>query len=344
MSVQLRAAAVAIGVLVVAAVAYILLSQREEIPGIKAVFGPKTCPLTGLEPQDESLLQRPAVGVKVENHPVAYPLSGLERAEVVYEEPVEGGLTRFLALYHCNDSGKVGPVRSSRTIDPAIMTPVTHILGAAGGNAIVRRALDKRDIVLVGEGDTAGGMRREERPGISSEHTLYADTAKLRKVGRRRFDRPPPDDLYSFGELDGRARKASSVTITFSGAVTVTYRWSRRGWLRFEDGERFVSEKGGQIAVDNVIVEEHEVNLSKKIVDVAGNPSVEIADVTGSGRAMLFRDGRVVRGRWIRDALTDPIRFETNAGDDMVLRRGTTWIELVPSSKGEVKGSFDFER
>jgi Protein of unknown function (DUF3048) C-terminal domain len=129
-----------------------------------------------------------------------------------------------------------------------------------------------------------------------------------------------------------------------SGALTVTYDYKRGRWYRSDDGEPFMSESGKQIAVDNVLIEEHEVNLSKTIVDVAGNPSVEIADVTGRGRAVLFRDGRAIRGRWVRKSQSDPVRFETPDGEVMQLSEGTTWIELVPSDKGDVKGSFSFER
>jgi hypothetical protein len=84
--------------------------------------------------------------------------------------------------------------------------------------------------------------------------------------------------------------------------------------------------------------------FSKSIVDAAGNPSIEIADPTGSGRAVLFRDGRAIRGRWIRDSVEDAVRFETASGDPMVLKPGTTWVELVPSGKGDVKGSFSHEK
>ena len=345
MPMRLKAGAITGGVLVVAVVFFFLFASRggEGAPRFGGFLQPDTCPLSGLEPANGELLGRPAVAVKVENNPEAYPLAGLDKAEVVYEELVEGGITRFLALYHCTDSAKVGSVRSSRIVDPAIMTPATRILAAAGGNAIVRKALDKAGIVLIDEGDAGDAMRRIQRPGVSVEHTLYADTAELRKVGARRFDDPPPADPFSFGELQRGAKKASTVAITFSGAVIVTYDWAGGRWHRSEDGEPLEMESGKQIAVDNVIVEEHKVNLSDKIVDVAGNPSVEIADETGSGRAVLFRNGRAIRGRWVRETLEDAVRFETKTGDEMLLEPGTTWVELVPSNAGEVKGSFTFE-
>jgi hypothetical protein len=333
------------GVLVVAVFVFFLLSNRSagEIPLIGGAFSPATCPLSGVEPKNDAVLDRPAVAIKIENASIAYPLSGLEDAEVVYEELVEGGVTRFMAIYHCTDTSKAGPVRSARIVDPAIVSPITRILAYSGQNAPVLRALEAAEIVRLEESEGAGGFRRIPRAGLTTEHTLYGSTAELRKIGAKRHDRAPSGDLFKFGELAGDTDKAQSVEIVFSSAETVRYRWSGSGYDRLEGSQAFVDDSGAQIAVDNVLIEEHEVNFSDTIVDAAGNPSTEIGDVTGSGRAVLFRDGRAVRGKWTRDSADAPVSFTTKSGDAMTFDKGSIWIELVPSSSGEVKGSFSFE-
>ena len=333
-----RAALIAGALVVIAAVAFFLLANREG----GGIFTQK-CPLTGLEASDEKRIDRPAVAVKVENSPVAYPLAGLDRAEVVYEELVEGGITRFMAIYHCTDARKVGPVRSARIVDPAILKPIGRILADAGANQTVRAALEDAGIVEIDE-DTAGGaMRRVPRPGISSEHTLYANTTAVRRIGSRRFDEAP-GDLFEFGGLEGPARPATSITVDFGGADPVQYRWRGGKWLRIDGGEPLPMESGKNIRVENVLIEEHVVNLSKTIRDVAGNPSIEIADPTGSGRAALFRNGRVILGRWRRQSEDAPVSFETRAGERMVFAPGKIWVELVPNRRGDVKGSFSYAR
>lgn len=304
---------------------------------------PPTCPISGLEPDKPGDLDRPAVAVKVENTSAAYPLSGLDKAEVVYEELVEGGITRFMAIYHCTDTKKAGPVRSARLVDPAIMKPITRILGDAGGNDIVLAALDKAGIISIDENKAGNAMRRVYRPGISSEHTLYASTPGLRKIGQKEYKKPPPDGIFTFGDAT-EGTKVKSVEMVFSGSTTVSYEWSGGKWHRSDDGEALTMESGVPIATDNVIIEQHEMNFSQGLYDSAGNQSVEISDVTGSGKAVLFRDGMMIEGRWIRKTVDSPVQYRTKDGDPMVLDPGTTWIELLPDAKGALKGSFSVRR
>ncbi len=79
-------------------------------------------------------VNRPAMAVKIDNHPRARPQTGLETADIVYEELVEGGLTRFMGIYHCGDAADLGPVRSARAVDPDIMTQYAPVLFAYSGS------------------------------------------------------------------------------------------------------------------------------------------------------------------------------------------------------------------
>ena len=348
MSTRARTLAIGSAVVIAAIGAYFVLTGKAgdlPIPGLPD--DPATCPLTGVEPPNESILERPAVALKIENAAVARPLSGLESADLVYEELVEGGETRFMAFYHCGDARKAGPVRSARMVDPAIMMPKTSILGYSGANTAVSEALEAAGVVALTEDDAApaGAMERVERPGISSDHTLYANSSRIRKLGRKEFSDTPPDDVFKFGDLEGRSKKASTISINFGGASTITYEWNRgaESWLRSQDGAPFMAESGEQIAPSNVLIEVHKVRASS-VVDVTGTPSIEIVNETGSGKAVLFRDGRAIRGTWTRDSTNGVTVFETRGGDEMVFAPGSVWIELVPSQSGEVKGTFSYEK
>ena len=110
------------------------------LPGDQTPSTP--CPLTGETlPGDKEPPDRPVLAVKVENTPDAQPLAGLEGADIVYEEVVEGGITRFVALFHCDDANRVGPVRSIRTTDVSVLAPLdTPLFGFAGGSNAVKKS------------------------------------------------------------------------------------------------------------------------------------------------------------------------------------------------------------
>lgn len=322
---------------------FLFHDKLPDVPLVNKFVEEPKCPLTGLEPKNEKVLDKPAVAVKIENNSAAYPLAGLDKADVVYEEVVEGGLTRFMAIFHCSDSSQAGPVRSARIVDPAIMLPYTHILADAGGNETVRAELDANDIFNIDESTSGGALSRVERSGYSSEHTLYGDTAALRKLGQKHFEDAPSDDIFEYGDLQDGAKKASSLTVNMQTTV-VGYQWKGGQWMRIDHDAPLTMEDGTAIGVDNVLLEQHTVNLSDTLGDVLGTSSTEIADPTGTGKAVLFRDGRILVGKWTRDSVDAPVVFETKAGDEMLLHEGTTWIELLPSDKGEVKGSYSIEK
>ncbi|MGH8574114.1 MAG: DUF3048 domain-containing protein, partial [Gammaproteobacteria bacterium] len=108
---------------------------------------PPFCPLTGEDPPQGVKLARPALALKIENSPESRPQTGLDQADIVYEEIVEGGATRFMAIFHCHDAAEGGPVRSARFDDPKIAKPFTNILAHSGSNAIVERELKRRKLI-----------------------------------------------------------------------------------------------------------------------------------------------------------------------------------------------------
>jgi hypothetical protein len=299
-----------------------------------------TCPLTGEDPARRVDLARPAVSIKVENSPQARPQIGLEEADVVFEEIVEGGITRFLVIFHCHDSRQVGPVRSARFDDPKIAKLFTRVLAFSGANAIVLRELADQKMVWVEENTSSGALFRVP-PGTLDIHNLFGDTTRLRRLDRAKKAEGPTSGFFEFGRVPNGARKARSVRVNFTASNTIEYRWRKGAWRRYEAGSPFTTKGGGQIAVPNVLIQEVRVDRSARIVDSAGNPSPDI-DWLGGGRAFLFRDGKVIRGSWDAKKRGAVIVFATRRGDPFVFDKGATWVELVPSRQGQVKGSLSF--
>ncbi len=310
-------------------VGYLLLTGKELSPqgllrGKKAV--PETCPLTGLE-SPQGVPDRPALGVKVENLAAARPQAGLDRADIVYEQPVEGGITRFVAIYHCRDARRIGPIRSARLVDADILRQFgTPVFAFAGGVPAVVSAVEDAGAISVGF-DTAPEFF-EQDPSRSRPHHVFSSTSVLYGDAGG----GTPDPVFSFdAERPTAAKRARRVHLGFSPFADVFWQFSpkKRAWLRSHGEEPHTLENGSRVSAVNVIVQIVEVRPSQ-IVDVAGNPSPEI-DATGSGEAFVLRNGRVLQGEWVRETEDDVTKFVDAAGSDIPLAPGVTWVELFPA-------------
>lgn len=137
----------------------------------------ETWPLTGLPREDKT--SRPAVAVKVENVAQARPQSGLENADIVFEELVEGGLTRFNAVFHSNQPTEIGPVRSVRPTDIGIVKPFDALLVYSGGNPLVENRVAAEGIRGFNEDQAAGAAYRVNFNYMP--HNLYLSIPDLLK-------------------------------------------------------------------------------------------------------------------------------------------------------------------
>jgi predicted small lipoprotein YifL len=299
---------------------------------------PTQWPLTGEPVGNPAQATRPAVAVKVENVAAARPQAGLNAADVVYEELVEGGLTRLLAVFHAQDAPLVGPVRSVREVDAPLLRQLGQVLfGYSGGAAAVVREVERNSgAILVGADRAAAAYTR--RADRRAPHNLFTSTSALREAaGGARAG--PPRAVFSYAAaVAGEAGPAASARLSFSPSATAAWRWDQQAgaYLRSQDGTRDVLADGRQVRADNVVVMAVRIGRSK-VVDVLGNPSPSI-QVLGSGQAWLLRDGRVLTGRWSRASIEEPARLTGPDGAPLALRPGRTWVELLPAGRAPAFG------
>jgi hypothetical protein len=321
------AAVLILAVLIVGALA---LNGKGPAAGLDGlIHKPPACPLTGQRAPNGTVPQRPALAIKVENLPESRPQTGLDDADIVYEEPVEAGITRFIAVYQCRDAARVEPVRSGRLEDPDVLKQFGHpLFGYAGGVPRVVAKVAKYGIQDVNYIKAASAYARD--PGRLAPHNLYTSTSGLWKLAPRSARAPAPVFTYSKDKPTGTS--ASVVHLPFSGYSDVYWRWdsNRKVYLRFHGTVPHTMSDGKQVVAKNVVVQVVRVTLSQ-ITDVNGVHS-PYAHLMGSGKAYVFRNGRVVTGTWSRHSLDDLTVFTDSKGKEISLQPGTTWVELYPST------------
>ncbi|MBV8691980.1 MAG: DUF3048 domain-containing protein [Actinobacteria bacterium] len=286
---------------------------------------PGISPLTGL-PGTPATLDRPALIVKIDNAPRARPQAGINKADVVVEEMVEGGITRLASVFQSTDS-PVEPVRSARSTDIAFASALHKPLFAySGANPTFLSLVRSAPLVDVGVEKQPGAYHRDG--GRPMPYNLVSSTSALYATASG-GSRPPA--LFTYGTPTG-GTPAKGIDLVFADIVTthITYTWNGQGWLRVQNGTPHVDAAGTQVAPTNVVVqftEYHDTGIRDR-----SNSPVPEGTLVGSGDAWFFTGGMVFKGHWSKSSASSVTTYTDASGTPMVLNPGRTWIELTPSN------------
>lgn len=288
-------------------------------------------PLRGT-PLDPSSAQRPSLAVKIDNHPDARPQAGLERADLVFEELVEGGLTRYAAIWHSDVPDSVGPVRSIRPMDPEILSSLGGIVAYSGGHPQFVEAMEETGLLnLVFDRDDTDLFARSDLR--EPPHNVYLAAAD---AVEEHADLPPPERQFDYSGSAAQATPASAgtptsaLTLRFSPSAVRSWTWTAeaQSYLRGQDGSADPDTTGTPLRATNVVVLRVAVDRSTDVPRTL---------LTGSGEAWVSVNGTTMPGTWQKSAADAPIRLLDAAGATVRLAPGNTWIELVPADDGSVE-------
>jgi hypothetical protein len=273
------------------------------------------------------------MAVKVDNYPAARPQSGLDKADVVFEQPVEGGITRYVAVFQCNDAPLIGPVRSARSIDIGILGQLGHpLLAHVGGIDPVVRDIVASPIVNVDLGQNSALLIHN--PGRVAPYATYTSTALV--YGKHPDLTTPPQPLFTYAKTAPSGSAVSAVNINYSSTSNVTWKYnpSVHAFDRFYNGTTpDTLENGTQNTAANVVVQYVQIIYGPWVENSQGALEVR-ADLypDASGDAVVYRDGVAVPGTWHRSTLGSPTEFIDRSGNRIPLRPGQTWVEIVPNT------------
>ncbi len=285
-------------------------------------------------PADDDLIDRRVIAVKIDNHPKARPQSGLEIADSVYEILVEGGLTRFIALFHQSDATYVGPNRSGRPTDAAVLKPIDPVFQVSGAQSWVQKVFRTEGIRIVYDNGAATYRISTRR----APQNLYMSTIALREYadGQGWAD-DNPGNLFPFGEPTPGTDPATKITIEFSDASPAVWEWDGDQYLRFigDTPHEWVTEDGdtGQVSFDSVIAI-HGDRYTASPPSGSSGSSVPAIETVGEGNAWIFKDGTVLPVHWMRESTAEQFVFTTDDGNHpVILEPGRMWISISPDNR-----------
>ncbi|MCH0563523.1 MULTISPECIES: DUF3048 domain-containing protein [unclassified Streptomyces] len=275
---------------------------------------------------DRSTHPGSVLAVKIDNVPAARPQTGLDSADVVYAEQVEGGLSRLMAVYATHLPETIGPVRSARESDLELLRQFEEpTLAFSGAQSKLLPLIDKAPLRAETPDNASGAFYRGgDKP---APHNLYLRPDRLMPsapggsaltTGFRYGDRPP-------GGTDGTTR-----TVRYP-AARFTFTWSpdRHRYLVAMDGTPALTTDGRRVAASTVVVQYVEMRTSR-FHDFLGN-GTPYTQTVGSGKAEVLRDGRAYDVTWKRPKATDGTEFTTKGGNPMTFADGQVWVVFAPS-------------
>jgi len=280
-------------------------------------------PLTGLSADPGA----PVLAVKIDNSPAGRPWTGVEDADVVYVEPVEGGTTRLLAVFSSRLPASVGPVRSARESDITVLAAYGRPALAFSGSAPeLGGTLAGASLVAVTPQTAASAFRRDD--ARRAPVNLYADPAALLAAAGGASG--PRDIGFRFGAVPPGGSAVRHREVAFRSAVVgITWDPVRGRWTIEPGGEAAVPAGGGGPIGAATVVVQRVTSRPSAIRDAAGAVS-PYAVTVGAGDAEVFRDGRSFPARWSRPTPTDPTAFLGPDGVPVPFAAGPVWVLLVP--------------
>lgn len=308
-------------------------------------LAPELCPLTGLAVSDPALLERRPLAIKVQNASISRPQYGLPEADIVYEHLSEAGITRFTAIYLCQEVEKIGSTRSARFIDLEIPAMYNSLMAFSGTSAGLYPKFLNADFYdrefCYGWGLHSEGFYRDKElreQGIPIEHTLFADPVKIWEIAEEEGINEPQElrEMHFSDSVPEGGQPATHVHIPYPHReMIVDYRYEEDlgAYLRWDGDEAHIDAVSGeQISVTNVIVI-YATHVDTDIYEDEprrNHPSVQI-QLWGTGPAVVFRDGQAFEGLWARPKREDMVVFRDSTGQNPIpLKPGNTWIQLVP--------------
>jgi len=304
-------------------------ASTDSIPTTDAASDGPVNPLLGTPLVDPAVATRPAMVVKIDNHPSAHPQAGINQADIIFEENVEK-LTRYAAVFHSEGSDPVGPIRSGRFQDINLVGSLNKPLFVwSGGNRQVSSAIGKSDLVDLSylKVNNDGGFTRNDE--YRAPHNLFAETTKLWTLAPVGSSAPSTQFAYrTVSDANASTSKeALGLKVSMDG-VKVQWDWdaAAKEWVKTQDGTIVVDPADVALSVPNVIVLEVEYT----------NTYSPISKTLGSGKAYVFTNGVVYEGTWSRTDRLKPFELKDSAGGVIKLTPGQTFVEVARAGKTAV--------
>lgn len=296
---------------------------------------PSAIPIIGSDPIVNSISGRegsdgPVLVVKIDDTPAAHPQAGLEDADLVYIEQVEGGLTRLAAVYSSKIPTRIGPVRSARITDIELLAQYGHVAFAYSG-------AQKKLLPVIAEANLENMGAQRQSPTIYTTDPnrvnpvamiLRADLLMSKIAAESKSIAVSKNMGWNFGKWSETGTAISSVKVSWP-ANSYTANWSinEERWLLAHSGAADIAESGKQLGPTTFVIQIVSITSSEFHDKVGG--ITPFSATVGSGRGYILRDGKYISSNWSRESAEVGTKWSDASGREILFAPGQVWIALT---------------
>lgn len=272
----------------------------------------------------------PVLVVKIDDTTFAHPQVGIESADLVYIEQVEGGLTRLAAVFSRTIPDRIGPVRSARITDVDLLSQYGYIaFGYSGAQRKLRPVLAAANWKDVG----AERLGRTYYANAPDRYAPYAMMMNAPAVMQLLQDKAEPiAQSRSMGWSFGKAPESGTAISTadiYWPAARYSVQWSEneKRWLLFHNGQPNLSDTGFHLGASTFVIQLVKITPSEYRDKVGG--ITPLSEVIGSGNGFILRDGQVFPAQWRRDNAESGTVWSDHTGKEIAFAPGQIWVALT---------------
>lgn len=267
--------------------------------------------------------------VKLDNTPSSNPWSGLKAADVVYLEQVEGGLSRYVAVFSSAYPTTVGPVRSARISDIELLRQYGKVAFAYSGVQSKMLPVLKK-AYLIDVSDDHGGLGYHRDTSRPAPYNLFASPSTLLK--RAVHSAKAVDIGFTFDDaVPAGGSAATKVSASFPATrVGLTWNASSGRWLATMNGRKSMATEGGQLGGTTVIIQY--VSVTQSIYHDKNGNYTPLSRTVGTGSALILRNGQVWHATWSRPSASGGTQWLVG-GQPFPLAPGQVWILLMDKKR-----------
>lgn len=268
----------------------------------------------------------PIIVVKIDDTPDAHPQIGIEKADLIYIEQVEGGLVRLAAIFSTDIPPEIGPVRSARISDIELMSQFGKVaFFYSGAQSKFLPVIKSANLFDIGAEHESPKLYMRDPNRYAPYNMILSGTEAARRISG--LDVAKASNIgWSFGKLANEGDPISAVKVKWP-AANYSAKWNGKSWDLYQNGKADITSDGVQVSPSTFIIQN--VVITDSIYKDKLGGVTPLSVTVGEGTGWVLRDGVAIKATWNRPDSTSGTTWSDANGKEIKFAAGQIWVALT---------------